>query len=98
MLAIACSSPASTQQSGGSCEFASDCAAGLVCINHACSADLSQIQHTEEGGAEAAPPPMEAGPVGDGTMPTGDSSVPTGDSGMPPVDTGSPPVDTGSPP
>jgi hypothetical protein len=92
---------------GGTCEQATDCQEGYVCIPQAngprqCSNNLAAIQATEEGGAadDAETPEKEAGPPADGGTPTDGTSpqdVTT------PVDTGAPqetstPKETGAPP
>lgn len=100
----ACSQAGPPAAAGGTCEQASDCQEGFVCITQSdgtrqCSSDLSSIQLTEEGGTEAAATPMDgAAPQGDSAAPPQEGGSPPQDSGSPPQDTGSPPQDTGSPP
>ena len=100
----ACGQAETPAASGGTCEQASDCQEGYVCITQPdgtrqCSNDLTSIQLTEEGGMEAAAMAMEgAAPQGDGAAPPQEGGAPPPDSGSPPMDSGSPPADTGSPP
>ena len=101
----ACGQAETPAASGGTCEQASDCQEGYVCITQPdgtrqCSNDLTSIQLTEEGGTDGAEMmEMEgAAPQGDGAAPPQEGGAPPPDSGSPPVDSGSPPKDTGSPP
>ena len=104
----ACGQAETPAASGGTCEQASDCQEGYVCITQPdgtrqCSNDLSSIQLTEEAGMDAGEMMMAmdgaAPPQGDGAAPPQESgTTPPPDSGSPPKDSGSPPKDTGSPP
>ena len=99
----ACSNAANPAGGGGTCAVTDDCQQGYVCITTAdgsrqCSNDLSQIESSLEGGADAAAATDAPAQQQDGTTPTTDSGAPPADTGAPPQDTGSPPQDTGSPP
>jgi hypothetical protein len=100
----ACGKAAPPVGAGGTCQEATDCQEGYVCVpqpdgTRQCSSDLTPIQSTEDAG-EGGAAPMEAGqpPPGDSTAPPQDSGSPPQDTGSPLKDTGSPPQDTGSPP
>jgi hypothetical protein len=69
--ALGCSGPASPAAAGESCFRAEDCAVGLVCIERACSSDLTPIapEGAAAGGDDEAPagegedaPAADAGP------------------------------------
>lgn len=80
VLGVACGGPQPLGGEGAACVRAADCAPGLVCIEGACSADLSAI------GADSTGP---GGPGGGAGAPTGSSGGPSG--GAPPVSTGGAP-------
>jgi hypothetical protein len=82
---------------GASCDRASDCAGGLVCLANLCTDDLSKL----DGGTAAnfndtGMPSADAGGEG-GDAPPSDGMPPV-DTGMPPEDTGTMPIDTGTMP
>ena len=94
---------------GGPCTRASDCAAGLACVDGVCSDDLSRLDAGSVPNLldTGTPPdaPGEGGDAptdapGDGKPPadSGDTGTPPTDTGTPPTDTGTPPTDTGTPP
>ena len=99
VAAAGCSSKASLVGAGGSCEQATDCAAGLICEpqksgGSICSSDLSGVQQLPSspdagGGAakDAAAPVTDTG----APMPQPDSGAPQTDSATPQPDAGSPP-------
>lgn len=66
--ALGCSGPASPAAAGERCFRAEDCAAGLVCIERACSSDLTPIA-PESAAASAADERQDAenepAPAGD---------------------------------
>lgn len=105
----ACGQQASPAGPGDTCEQATDCQEGYVCItqpdgSRQCSDNLSSIQTTEEAGMDAeaqgdAPAAQDgSAPAPDGTAPadSGGGSPDTGGGGT--KDSGTPPQDTGSPP
>ncbi|HEY2515918.1 MAG TPA: hypothetical protein VGI39_33840 [Polyangiaceae bacterium] len=94
--ASGCSSKANLVGEGGSCQEASDCAAGLICEpqksgGSICSSDLSGVQQLpaspDAGGSKDA-----AAPVADtGTAVQQDSAAPPPDSAAAEPDASSPP-------
>src|SRR5260221_12067733 len=51
----ACGGPATEGGAGAECFRATECQAGLVCVDHKCTKDLSSIDIRAEGGPGGAP-------------------------------------------
>jgi hypothetical protein len=104
-VALACGKAAAPVAPGGTCEQATDCEEGYVCITQAsgarlCSADLDAIASVETqsdagpadtGAKQDATTPKDSSPPQDSTTPK-DSTPPPQDS-SPPQDSTPPPVD-----
>src|SRR5438445_12704102 len=71
----ACGGPATEGAVGAECFRATECQAGLVCVDHKCTSDLSSIDIRAEGGPGGAPGAVDSGaPDGGGTGGSGGAS------------------------
>src|SRR5258706_4211697 len=57
----ACGGPATEGGEGAECFRATECQAGLVCVDHKCTKDLSSIDIRAEGGPGGAPGAGDSG-------------------------------------
>ena len=86
LLASSCGGPAKEGGAGADCFRVSDCQAGLVCIDHKCTSDLTSIVMHEDAGVNTAATAVGAGGAAAGAGGSaGGSLQPGGSGGQPPT-------------